>query len=336
LKSEKDLIQQLAVTVGDSAGIGPEILLMTLADVWEYPLAKVKVFGPRMVLFECARKLVPKLQVGANEIVGGCLECEIVDIGEPALHWNPGFPSDASARAAWMAIDAAIESVLNGDCAALVTGPISKAQMMKIGFPEPGHTDYLATRTKSADPVMLYDSPVLKVALVTTHIPLKDVSKTLSAQRIVQVGKLLDDYLKQLNTFSPRIAVAGFNPHGGSGDIFGSEENTIIAPAVELLKKMKLNVEGPVPPDTVFLQAREGKFDAVISLYHDQGSIPVKTLDFQHTVNVTLGLPIIRTSVDHGTAFSIAGKGEASHLNLRAAISLAGKLARNIPSASHE
>ncbi len=320
---------KLAVSMGDPAGIGPEILLATLADVWDHPAIKIKIFGSRQVLMECASKLYPKLQVAKDEIRGGFLECEIVDIGDDSLHWSPGKPTPEGSQSAWMAIDLALKSVLSGECAALVTGPINKAQMLQIGFPDPGHTDYLAHKTHSDTPVMMYDSPSLKVALVTTHIPFKSVSKILSVDSIVRVGRLTAEYLGKVNVPNPRIAVAGINPHGGSGDDFGDEERLIIVPAIEKLKDMGLNVSGPIPPDTVFYLARTGKFDAVISHYHDQGSIAVKTIDFQNTVNVTLGLPIIRTSVDHGTAFNIAGKGIALHSNLKAAISLASLLARN-------
>jgi 4-phospho-D-threonate 3-dehydrogenase / 4-phospho-D-erythronate 3-dehydrogenase len=318
----------LALSLGDPSGIGPEILLSFLTGVWEYSPVRLVVFGSRKVICECATSLYSKLTIDESEIYGGHVECLIRDTGDDTLEWRPGKPSREGALNAWKALDQAIDSVVKGETSALITGPIHKAAMMEIGFPEPGHTDYLATRTGTEDPVMLYDSPKLRVVLTTTHIPFTSISDHLSMERIVRVTTLLSEHLQRLQLHSPRIAIAALNPHGGSGDVFGEEEEKFIVPAVESFNNSEITVTGPVPADTVFYRAKRGEFDGVVSLYHDQGSIPVKTLDFKNTVNVTLGLPIIRTSVDHGTAFSIAGTGKASSENLKAAIKLAARLVR--------
>ena len=319
----------IALTIGDPAGIGPEILLKVLSGTWEFPPVKLITFAPRKVLFECATRTIPILQVGTDTIIGGCLECDIINIGDGSLTWTPGRPSKEGALIAWESLDRAIDSVLHHETDALVTGPIHKAEMLKIGFPCPGHTDYLAQKSGVQNPVMLYDSPKTKVGLVTTHIPFREICKQLSVQKIVQTAIRVNDYLLNFVP-NPRIAIAGLNPHAGSGDQFGDEEARFILPAIIELTALGMKISGPYPPDTVFHDAQNGEFDAVISLYHDQGSIAVKTLDFTDTVNVTLGLPFIRTSVDHGTAFSIAGTSQASGNNLKMAINLAGRLARQV------
>ncbi|MBN1356827.1 4-hydroxythreonine-4-phosphate dehydrogenase PdxA [bacterium] len=325
--SPDENIMRLAASMGDPSGIGPEILLSLLIGDWDYSPVRLKVFGSRKVLYECACRLFPHLKVGKTEIHGGCIPCEIGDTGDQFLSWTPGQPTSDGARSAWEALDQAIDSVVTRESAALVTGPIHKAMMLGVGFPMPGHTDYLAMKTGVTDPVMLYDSPLLRVVLTTTHIPFRSVSEHLSIDRIAQVTRLLGEYLIRLHIPSPRIAVAALNPHGGSGDVFGDEEDRVIIPAIELFASSPFSVTGPVPADTVFHRALKGDFDGVVSLYHDQGSIPVKTLDFKNTVNVTLGLPIIRTSVDHGTAFDLAGTGTASPQNLKSAVKLAHRLA---------
>lgn len=241
--------------------------------------------------------------------------------------WTPGSPSAVSARVAWESLDAALDAVRSGRSQALVTLPIHKANMRGIGFPFDGHTDYLAARTGATRAVMCYDSPAMVVALATTHIGLRQVFDVLTPGCIESTTRTLADYLRQKGIVNPGMAIAGLNPHAGSGDRFGDEEQRIVVPAVEQLRRDGFNVSGPIAPDTVFLRAKQGEFDAVVSLYHDQGSIAIKTLDFDHTVNVTLGLPIIRTSVDHGTAFDLAGKGRASFRNLEAATILASRLA---------
>jgi 4-hydroxythreonine-4-phosphate dehydrogenase len=318
---------QIALTVGDPAGIGPEILISMLIRSPKIGLIDCKVFAPRMVLEECAHHFGDRLKVSGDHIEGEFGKWPLANCGVPRMGWTPGRPAQETAKAAWDAIDLALSSVLSGESNAMVTGPIHKAQMLQIGFPEAGHTGYLALKTRSPGPVMLYDSPRLKVALATTHIPFCTICKNLSWERLFRVCELTLQYLKLRGISQPRIAVAGLNPHAGSGDFFGDEEETIISPAIQRLLGRGDIVFGPVAPDTVFHRCIAQEWDAVVALYHDQGSIPVKTIDFEGTVNVTLGLPVIRTSVDHGTAFDIAGKDRASYVNYEAAVELAAELA---------
>lgn len=321
----------LAVSIGDSSGIAPEILAQQIMmGCGDLPV-ELTVFAPESVMKSAFRTITPSLRIDGNQILGGKIPGSLVGIDDD-VEWTPGHSTDSASMAAWHALDAAINSVISGTCAALVTLPIHKANMRKIGFPFDGHTDYLASRTNTAYPVMCYDAPDLKVALVTTHIGLKQVFQILSTSLIQHTTQLLHDYLERVGFTEPRLAIAGLNPHAGSGDCFGDEERGIIEPAIKWLRDTGIDASGPFAPDTVFLRARRGEFDAVVSMYHDQGSIAIKTLDFENTVNVTLGLPIIRTSVDHGTAYEIAGQGRASHHNLDAAIRLAAKLARILES----
>ncbi|MBN1550889.1 4-hydroxythreonine-4-phosphate dehydrogenase PdxA [bacterium] len=317
---------QIAYSLGDPAGIGPEIILQLLSGSWRSHPIKIRIFGSTNVLRECAAVLFHALSIDQHRVLGGCLECETVNVLNQQIEWQPGNPSQEGAQLAWNAIDAAIDSVMTGESDALITGPIHKAQMLKIGFPDPGHTGYLARVSGSQNPVMLYDSPKLKVALATTHIPLSAVPTSLNSEVIEYTVKCVFNYLKDLKITHPRIAVAGLNPHAGSGDNFGPEEENVVIPAIRALHTLDADIIGPAAPDSVFFKAIQGDYDAVVALYHDQGSIAVKTIDFRHTVNVTLGIPFIRTSVDHGTAFDIAGMGKADSGNLAAAIELAARL----------
>ena len=212
-----------------------------------------------------------------------------------------------------------------GEIQGVVTGPVSKRKMHKIGFPFPGQTEFFAARAGVDDFAMCLTGGPLTVALATIHVPLRDVPGLLRATEIVRVGKLLQSFSRKRLGRDPRIAVAGLNPHAGEGGDFGDEEETIIAPAVETLAADG-NFAGPFSPDTIFHRAAQGEFDAVLCMYHDQGLIPLKLLAFDTGVNVTLGLPFIRTSPDHGTAFGIAGTGRASHASMLAAIKLAAEL----------
>jgi 4-hydroxythreonine-4-phosphate dehydrogenase len=267
-------VKPLAVTIGDPAGIGPEIVEKALAS------AKIpaRVFGtvPRDVRY-----------------------------GEISAEYG---------RIALDAIDAAIDAIEGGECSALVTAPIHKQAIALAGSPFPGHTELLASRAGlhryGHDYAMYFDSPRLRTVLLTVHVPLRDALNSIDADDIAALARLTSREVARIDGKAPRIAVAGVNPHAGEGGRFGDEE-TIIARGVELARSEGLDVTGPHPPDTVFLAAANGKYDVVMSMYHDQGLIPVKTLAFHESVNVTLGLPWLRVSVDHGTAFDIAGKGIA-------------------------
>lgn len=283
----------IGITLGDPAGIGPEVVRAALAAIALPPDFEIKIFG------------------------------------DEAGH-VPGFPTPASARAAFDALEAAAKSALNGEIHAVVTGPVSKHPMHAIGFDFPGQTEFFADRWNTPDYAMCLTGGGLTVALVTAHIPLSQVSGALRINEIVRVGRLLAGFLQKRGISHPRIAVVGLNPHAGENGDLGSEEITIIRPAVDLLSEGATDATftGPHAPDTVFHQAVACEFDGVLCMYHDQGLIPLKLHAFDQGVNVTLGLPIPRTSPDHGTAFPIAGKGIARPDSTIAAIKLAIELVK--------
>ncbi len=287
---------RIGITLGDPAGIGPEVVAAALQS--------------------------PNLP----------RDCEFVVVGQypPCV---PGEPTSATARAAAAALEEAVEAARKGEVAAVVTGPIHKARMYEIGFAFPGQTEFFAHRCGVEDFAMLLTGGKLTVALVTTHIPLQRVPSVLTRDEIVRVGRLLAQFLRQRLSRTPRIAVAGLNPHAGESGTIGSEEVTLIAPAIAELNAGTEHpcFTGPLSPDTVFFHAAEGSYDGVLCMYHDQGLIPLKLHAFHEGVNVTLGLPFPRTSPDHGTAFEIAGQGIARPDSMLAAIRLAAELAGKAP-----
>ena len=260
--------------------------------------------------------------LGSMEVAAGC---GVELIGSTVGH-IPGKPTDASARAALEAMEEAARRLLVGEIQAVVTGPVCKHALHRVGFEFPGQTEFFAARARVEDFAMCLTGGALTVALVTAHLPLARVASLLSLDEIVRVGRLLQDFLILRGKKNPRIAVAGLNPHAGEQGDMGREEIDIIAPAVACLSQMG-NFVGPLPPDTLFYRAVEGDFDGVLCMYHDQGLIPLKLHAFHEGVNVTLGLPFIRTSPDHGTAFDIAGRGVARPDSMRQAIRLAVELA---------
>ena len=285
----------IGVTVGDSAGIGPEVARAALAS----------------------GQLDPEFQY---VLVGREVPCE------------PGHPTPETARAAWDSLEEAARRALDGELAAVVTGPVCKASLYGVGFRYPGQTEFFAARCGTANFAMTLTGGRLTVTLVSTHLPLLDAVRQLSAGEIVRVGTLLAAFLRARLRRPVRIAVAGLNPHAGEGGSLGREEIDIVGPAVVELSAAHLPEQvafgGPVSPDTVFHQAVAGRWDGVLCLYHDQGLIPLKLHAFDEGVNVTIGLPIIRTSPDHGTAFELAGKNVAHAGSMIAALRLAAELAR--------
>ena len=284
----------IGITLGDAAGIGPEIVAAALAS--------------------------GKLDARFSYRV----------IGESA-DARPGEPTPATARTAHAALEESARLLRAGEIAAIVTGPIHKARMQAEGFAFPGQTEFFAARAGVEDFAMCLTGGALTVALVTAHVPLHEVAGLLSAREIVRVGNLLAAFLRRRLRREPRIAVAGLNPHAGESGALGREEITIIAPALVLLNNLPsaighLPFAGPFSPDTIFNRAVAGEFDGVLCMYHDQGLIPLKLHAFDSGVNVTLGLPFPRTSPDHGTAFELAGKGTARPDSMIAAIRLAGEL----------
>ncbi len=322
----------VAVTMGCPVGIGPEItlrLFTSLAADARYPSV---VLGDLPLLQRLAKQLNIDIQPvswlpGAPVQAGTMPVFELSNLDPDALQW--GCPTRQTSRAMADYIRTAALGALNGDFAAMVTCPISKKSLNEAGIHYPGHTEMLAELTGSTDFRMMMAGSRMKVVLVTIHEPLARVSELLSVDEIrncirMTAGSLQRDF----GISRPRIAVAGLNPHGGEQGMFGSEEHCIIEPAVRDYDGAGV-ISGPWPPDTVYYKAACGDFDAVIAMYHDQGLIPFKLLHFQDGVNVTLGLPIVRTSVDHGTAYDIAGQGRADAGSLQAAWGLAVEITEN-------
>jgi 4-hydroxythreonine-4-phosphate dehydrogenase len=284
---------RIGITLGDPAGIGPEIVRAALASGRLPGNADYSVIGPTV-------------------------DCSL------------GQPTKETAQAALAALEETVALARSGQIHAVVTGPIHKARMYEIGFPFPGQTEFFADRCGITNFAMLLTGGKLTVALVTTHLPFRDVPATLNKDEIVRVGLLLEDFLRRRKIREPRIAVAGLNPHAGESGALGREEIEIIAPAIAELNSRSRHFAGPFSPDTLFHHAANGDWDGVLCMYHDQGLIPLKLHAFHEGVNVTLGLPFPRTSPDHGTAFEIAGKGVARPDSMIVAITLAVELAQQI------
>ncbi len=325
----------LAMTMGDPAGIGPELAL----SAW---LRRAPDDPPFFILAPPALLAAVAKRVGLGSLI---VETEparaasVVERGLPVVPLDcrvesePGRPDARNAAATVESINRAVLSVRDGSARAVVTNPISKAVLYDAGFGFPGHTEYLGELAKAwgglAFPVMMIWSETLAVVPVTIHIPLSEAPKALSADLIVKTARVVDGDLRaRFGLSRPRIAVAGLNPHAGEDGAMGSEETTIIAPAIEILRAEGIDVTGPFPADTMFHASARARYDVALTMYHDQGLIPVKTLAFDEGVNVTLGLPFVRTSPDHGTAFDIAGKGVAKPSSLIAALRLADRLTR--------
>jgi 4-hydroxythreonine-4-phosphate dehydrogenase len=322
----------IAVTMGDPAGIGPEILLKALNREEIYRVSKPLVLGDVDLLKSVSKKIGPLSfhEIAApNEVTGRPGVVEVIPVS--TLNKDscvPGEPTRDGGKAMVEYILKAVELTTGGQVSAMVTCPINKGLMHLAGYTFEGHTELLAHLTHSADYVMMLAGEHLRVALVTTHCALRDVAQSLTKDLIVKTVRITSQALEEYFAISrPRVAVAGLNPHAGESGLFGREDIEIVQPAVEEAQKKGFTIEGPLPADTVFYHAYKGRFDAVVALYHDQGLIPLKLLHFTDAVNITLGLPIVRTSVDHGTAYDIAGKGIADPSSLVAAIKMAARIA---------
>jgi 4-hydroxythreonine-4-phosphate dehydrogenase len=301
-------VRPLAITLGDPAGIGAEVVFKALREL-DVP---VIVFGSRALA-------QPPEGISFHDVGGsGPLQHGVIDA--------------EYGRIALASIDAALDSIAHGDCSALVTAPIHKQAIARAGSVYPGHTELLAARAELSrygyDYAMYFDSPNLCTVLHSVHVPLREAIALVDASSIAALARLTSREVERISGKRPRIAVAGVNPHAGEGGRFGDEEQTI-ARGVEAARADGIDISGPHPPDTIFLSASRGKYDVVMAMYHDQGLIPVKTLAFERSVNVTLGLPYLRVSVDHGTAFDIAGKDIADAAPMRYAIEWAAKHAEN-------
>ena len=324
-------LPRIGITMGDPAGIGPEVVLKAVAEEEVRAVCQPVIIGDAQLLAHHARTL--DLQCG-YEIVrrderlpDRMTDPIIFHLDNISGHVEPGIESGAAGRAAAGYIEAAVELCAAGNIDAIATAPINKRALFLGGYSFPGHTEFLAHLTGIDDYAMGFVAENLRVVLISTHLPLSEAIRLVKRERFEKTIRLADHELQRWGIERPRIAVAALNPHGAEGGLFGIEEASEIAPAVEACRAVDdINVRGPFSADTVFLRASRGEFDCVVACYHDQAMIPVKCLSFGEAVNVTLGLPFIRTSVDHGTAFDIAGRGIAEHSSMVAAIKLAAEL----------
>ncbi len=329
-------MQPLALTLGEPAGIGPDLALAVWHRRVEFDLPAFYIVADPDFLSRRANKLgldIP-FAVGpptsARTAFASALPVVAID---GAVSAEPGRPDQSSAPAAIASIRRAVADVLDGSAAAVVTNPVAKNVLYSWGFAEPGHTEYLAKLVQEATgrslrPVMMLWSPELAVVPVTIHLPLKKIFNVLSTELVVDTGRIVArDLSTRFHLSQPRLALAGLNPHAGEEGTLGEEDRAIVAPAVTQLQADGIDARGPLPADSMFHEAARRTYDAALCMYHDQALIPIKTLAFDHAVNVTLGLPFVRTSPDHGTAFDIAGSGRADPTSLVAALRLAARLA---------
>ncbi|MDE0316379.1 MAG: 4-hydroxythreonine-4-phosphate dehydrogenase PdxA [Candidatus Poribacteria bacterium] len=365
------MLPRIGITMGDAAGIGPEIIVKALTNKNVYQICQPIVIGSAVIIQDALRFIsptdlrsesqrnLPNISVVQSPIQTTAIpeRIDVLDVSSltPDM-FTHGTINPRCGTAAVKAIEAAVQLTLDGMLDGITTAPICKASIQRAGSPFPGHTEMLTSLTQSKKSVMMlktWDIPPqfvsgrnidskkekknscistnlkehLTVSFVTSHIPIAEVSQKLSVERINDVIRITHEALVQFGIENPRLVVAGLNPHASEEGMFGKEEDTCIKPAIKKAHADGYQVEGPLPADTLFKKAIRGEWDAVIAMYHDQGNIPIKLIGFGQVVNITLGLPIVRTSVDHGTAFDIAGQGIASETSLIAALAAAAQLA---------
>ena len=334
------MARPLALTLGEPAGIGPDITFAAWRRRAELGLAPFYLLADPSFIERRAKIMAPDVPITVVEPAAAAAAfaraLPVVDIGV-AITAEPGQPDASSAPAAIAAIRRAVRDVVAGAAAALVTNPVAKNVLYRSGFAEPGHTEYLAKLAAEmtgvdAQPVMMLWSPELAVVPVTIHLPLRDVIARLTTELVTTTGRIVArDLAARFGIARPRLAIAGLNPHAGEDGTLGEEDRAVIAPAVERLRADGIDARGPLPADTMFHAAARASYDAALAMYHDQALIPIKTIAFDHAVNVTLGLPFVRTSPDHGTAFDLAGSGRADPSSLVAALALAARISANTP-----
>ena len=324
----------LGITMGDPAGVGPEIILKALSDTEIFDFCRPLIIGdPGAFSAPDGTPGSPNIReissIAESSGQPGTLELIAVTHLDPRLI-TPGRPSVEGGKSMVESIIRAVDLVKKGSLDGVVTCPINKHLMHQAGFKYDGHTQLLAHLTDCKEVVMMLAGDKLRVALVTIHCALKDVPCAIDMEAILRTLSITSDAMRRdFGIQNPRLAVAALNPHAGEEGLFGSEEELVISPAIKTAVEKGINAQGPFPADTLFYKAVSGQFDAVVCMYHDQGLIPLKLLHFSDGVNITLGLPIVRTSVDHGTAYDIAGKGIADASSLKAAIRTAADMARN-------
>jgi 4-hydroxythreonine-4-phosphate dehydrogenase len=329
------MAKPLALTSGEPAGIGPDIALEAWQRRVELDLPPFYLLGDRAFFAERAKILGLKIELADAGPENACATfakaLPVVASGEDATA-RPGLPDATSANAALASIRRAVDHVRNGQASAVVTNPIAKSVLYRAGFRHPGHTEFLAELAADGgvapQPVMMLWSPTLAVVPVTIHVSLRDALADLTSELIVSTARIaVADLKARFGLASPRLAVSGLNPHAGEDGSLGTEDIAVVTPAIEILRRDGIDARGPLPADTMFHPAARKTYDCAICMYHDQALIPIKTIAFEDAVNVTLGLPFIRTSPDHGTAFDIAGTGKANPSSLIAALRLAARMA---------
>jgi 4-hydroxythreonine-4-phosphate dehydrogenase len=332
MNSRSVSVKPLALTMGEPAGVGVEITLKAWQALKPHPRPFVLLDDAERVR-KIARQHAPAVEVrtvSTADEAAAVFPSALPVIDRPLPHPAiPGKPDPRNAEATLSSIREAVTLALNGEVAAVVTNPIHKAVLMSAGFQHPGHTEFLGELCGLTEPpIMMLAAPALRVVPVTIHEPLVRAIAGLTIERIVRAGRITAEALScDLGIANPRIAVAGLNPHAGEENRLGTEDSTIVAPAIAALRAAGIDATGPFPADTMFAPRARAQYDLALCLYHDQALIPLKTLDFAHGVDVTLGLPIVRTSPDHGTAFDIAGTGKADPSSLIAAIEMAHDMA---------
>ena len=320
----------IAISMGDPAGVGPEISVKAMANPDIYEISRPVLVGDRAVIEQAA--LISGLDVEIRSVSSpregryrtGTID--LIDLQNIGLSgFTAGKVDAACGKAAYEYIERAARLALHREADAVVTAPISKEAIKQAGVPYFGHTEILGHLSGTDDPLTMFETHALRVFFLTRHLSLADAIRSVTQKRVYEYILRCSDALKKLGVADPMLAVAGLNPHSGDGGLFGDEEIRCISPAVRDAKSNGVKVEGPVPADSVFALALQGRFSAVLSLYHDQGHIATKTLDFERTISVTLGLPFLRTSPDHGTAFDIAGTGKAQERSMESALSAAAR-----------
>lgn len=321
--------------MGDAAGVGPEIIDKALAKKEFYNIARPIVIGDASVIEDALKVAKVKVDINSVKDVSEAKyehgTIEVIDLKNIRLsELKMGQVQAMAGEASVKYVEKAVEMALENKIDAIVTAPLNKEAMNLAGYDYAGHTEILAHLTKTKDYAMMLVAGHLRVIHVTTHVSMRDACELIKKDRVLTTIRLTNEVTKKMGVKAPKIAISGFNPHAGESGLFGNEEIKEITPAIESAKKNNMNVIGPMPPDTVFLRASRGEYDAVVAMYHDQGHIPVKMLGFESGINVTIGLPIIRTSVDHGTAYRRAGLrlGTGDPTSLEEAMKLAVQMSK--------
>ena len=323
----------IALTMGDPAGIGPEVIVKAFQDDTLHLQSRTVVIGDARLLQATAKKYAPEILVHAiaRPDQGWYQTCtiDVIDLNNVPENISVGKPSSQAGQASYEAIKTAVDLALNDEVSAITTAPINKKSLHLAGYPFPGHTELLAHLTNSKQAALMMAGNSIRVVLVTTHVPLEQVKPLITEERVLNTIRLTHEWLTRHVTDVPSIAVTGLNPHCGDGGIFGQEESDHILPALKTVQKEGIQASGPFSADALFGRPDSRKYDAVVCMYHDQGMIPVKMDSVGQGVNITLGLPILRTSVDHGTAFDIAGRNKACAKNLKMALRAASQLSQS-------